>query len=250
MLIAILFLVLHWYLSLFSQTFFLHRYAAHKMFIMNKFWERYFSLFAYITQGSSYLSPRAYAIMHRMHHAFSDTPKDPHSPHNHSNVFTMMWKTKDIYIDYVRNKVMPDARFDMKPIWEKLEKLGETWFSRLAWGTAYTFVYIGLYIYADMPMWCFLFIPIHYLMGPIHGAIVNWSGHKYGYSNFDNNDKSKNSLIWDFLMLGELFQNNHHKLPNRVNFGARWFELDPTYPVIKMLMLLRIIRLNPNPVGH
>lgn len=250
MLIAILFLVVHWYLSLFSQTFFLHRYAAHKMFIMNKFWERYFSLFAYITQGSSYLSPRAYAIMHRMHHAFSDTPKDPHSPHNHSNVFTMMWKTKDVYIDYVRNKIMPEARFDMKPIWEKLEKLGETWVSRIAWGAVYTFVYIGLFMYADMPWWCFLFIPIHYLMGPIHGAIVNWSGHKYGYSNYDNNDKSKNSLVWDVLMLGELFQNNHHKLPNRVNFGTRWFELDPTYPVIKLLELLRIIRMNPNPVGH
>jgi stearoyl-CoA desaturase (delta-9 desaturase) len=250
MLIPIIFLIVHWYLSLFSQTFFLHRYAAHKMFLMNKFWERCFSLFTYITQGSSYLSPRAYAIMHRMHHAFSDTPKDPHSPHNSSNVFTMMWKTKDIYIAYVRNNMMPEARFDMQPIWERLEKLGETWFSRLAWGTAYTLVYIFLFMYADMPWWCFLFIPIHYLMGPIHGAIVNWSGHKYGYSNFDNNDKSKNSLPWDILMLGELFQNNHHKLPNRVNFGTRWFEFDPTYPVIKMLLLLRIIRMNPNPIGH
>jgi stearoyl-CoA desaturase (delta-9 desaturase) len=79
--IIFLFLILHWYLSLFGQTFFLHRYGAHKMFTMNKFWEKFFYLFAWITQGSSYLNPRAYAILHRMHHAYSDTEKDPHTPH-------------------------------------------------------------------------------------------------------------------------------------------------------------------------
>ncbi|MCS6833869.1 MAG: acyl-CoA desaturase, partial [Flammeovirgaceae bacterium] len=42
---VLIFLVTHWYLSLFSQTFFLHRYAAHALFKMNKFWERFFYLF-------------------------------------------------------------------------------------------------------------------------------------------------------------------------------------------------------------
>ena len=68
------------------------------------------------------------------------------------------------------------------------------------------------------------------MMGPIHGAIVNWCGHKYGYANFDNGDKSKNSTPFDFFMLGELFQNNHHKRPNNANFAAKWFEFDPVYP--------------------
>ena len=79
--IILLFLILHWYLSLFGQTFFLHRYSAHKMFTMNKFWEKFFYVFSWIAQGSSYLNARAYAILHRMHHAYSDTEKDPHTPH-------------------------------------------------------------------------------------------------------------------------------------------------------------------------
>ena len=54
-------------------------------------------------------------------------------------------------------------------------------------------------------------------------------------------------LIFDFLMMGELFQNNHHKLPNSMNFGAKWYEIDPTYPVIKVLTWLRIIRPNVKP---
>ncbi|HEV7349596.1 acyl-CoA desaturase [Telluribacter sp.] len=232
----------HWYLSLFCQTFFLHRYSAHKMFRMNKFWERFFYLLTYISQGSSYLSPRAYAILHRMHHAFSDTERDPHSPHHTKNVFTMMWETKDIYNAVLNRKRAIESQFERNyPEWNLIEKLGDSWASRAGWGILYITFYVLAYLYLDMHWAFFFLLPVHFLMGPIHGAIVNWSGHKYGYQNFDNNDKSKNSLIIDFLMMGELFQNNHHKRPNSLNFGSKWFEFDPTYPVIKMLDKMKII---------
>jgi stearoyl-CoA desaturase (Delta-9 desaturase) len=232
----------HWYLSLFCQTFFLHRYSAHKMFTMNKFWEKFFYLLTYLSQGSSYLSPRAYAILHRMHHAYSDNEKDPHSPHHTKNVFTMMWKTKDLYNAVLSRKVKPESRFERDyPVWEFLEKLGDSWLSRASWGVLYVLFYVLAFVYFDMHWAFFLLLPIHFLMGPVHGAIVNWSGHKYGYQNYDNNDQSKNSLLFDFLMMGELFQNNHHKLPMRVNFATKWFEFDPTYLVIKALSKLRII---------
>ncbi|GAB3181475.1 acyl-CoA desaturase [Telluribacter humicola] len=232
----------HWYLSLFCQTFFLHRYSAHKMFKMSKFWERFFYLLTYVSQGSSYLSPRAYAILHRMHHAFSDTEKDPHSPHHTKNVFTMMWETKDIYNAVLNRKRAIESQFERNyPEWNLIEKLGDSWASRIGWGVVYIAFYVLAYVYLDMHWAFFFLLPIHFLMGPIHGAIVNWSGHKYGYQNFDNNDKSKNSLIVDFLMMGELFQNNHHKRPNSLNFGSKWYEVDPTYPVIKMLDKLKII---------
>lgn len=245
----IIFFVLHWYLSLFSQTFFLHRYAAHKMFEMSKFWEKFFYMFTYITQGSSYLSPRAYAILHRMHHAYSDTEKDPHTPHHSSNVFSMMWKTKKIYNDILNNRTESELRFTQNiPQWNLIERLGDSWYSRLMWGTAYVLYYVW-FVPADM-WYLFLLLPIHFLMGPVHGAIVNWSGHMYGYQNFDNNDKSRNSLPMDFLMLGELFQNNHHKFPNKVNFGMKKFEFDPSYPVIKLLAILGIIRFKPVTVNQ
>ncbi len=45
--IIILFFVAHWYLSLFAQTFFHHRYAAHRAFTMSKGWEKFFFVYSY-----------------------------------------------------------------------------------------------------------------------------------------------------------------------------------------------------------
>ncbi len=209
---------------------------------MNKFWEKFFYLLTYISQGSSYLNPRAYAVLHRMHHAFSDTEHDPHSPHHTKNIFTMMWKTKDIYNSVLHYKQKVEDRFDRDfPEWKTIDKIGDFWGSRILWGIGYIAFYVVGYMYFDIHWAFFFLLPIHFLMGPIHGAIVNWSGHKYGYQNFDNRDESKNSLVLDFLMMGELFQNNHHKHPMSINFAKKWYEIDPTYPVIKLLSWAKII---------
>ncbi|SOE19901.1 stearoyl-CoA desaturase (delta-9 desaturase) [Spirosomataceae bacterium TFI 002] len=243
MVAALSFFIGHWYLSLFSQTFFLHRYSAHKMFTMNKFWEKFFYMLTYISQGSSYLNPRAYAVLHRMHHAYSDTEQDPHSPHHTKNIFSMMWKTKDIYNSVLKYKGKVEERFTKDlPEWKIIDRLGDTWGSRLFWGIGYIAFYIVGFVYFDMHWGFFFLLPVHFLMGPIHGAIVNWSGHKYGYQNFDNKDESKNSLLFDFLMMGELFQNNHHKHPMSSNFAKKWYEIDPTYPVIKFLTWTKVIK--------
>lgn len=41
---------IHWYVSVFMQSFFLHRYAAHAMFTTSKFWERVFHFFTWVAQ--------------------------------------------------------------------------------------------------------------------------------------------------------------------------------------------------------
>ena len=240
-----IFFIAHWQLSVFFQTFFLHRYGAHRMYSMSKGWERFFYLCTYITQGPSFLSPRGYAILHRMHHAFSDTPKDPHSPTNHKmgpvGLWTMMLATKKMYDDYAYNRVQPEARFDGGlPTWPALDRLGQSWGGRVAWGAAYALFYFKFATHA----WEYALLPVQWIMGPVHGAIVNWCGHKYGYKNFDNGDQSRNTLVFDFVTAGELFQNNHHKYGMSPNFAARWFELDPTYQVMRVFNAVGIIDMN------
>ncbi len=238
--VILLFIILHWYLSLFGQTFFLHRYAAHKMFTMNKFWEKFFYIFAWVAQGSSYLNARAYAILHRMHHAYSDTEKDPHTPHFFKDAYHMMLHTRQIYNNVLNNKIEIEDKFDRNfPEYPSIDKIADSWVSRLLFAAAY----IAFYIVFATHWWMFLFLPINFLIGPIQGAIVNWAGHKYGYRNFDSPDKSKNTLFIDFLLMGELFQNNHHQAGAKANFATKWFEFDPTYPIILFLHKIRVIKL-------
>ena len=240
--IILIFFLAHWFLSLFFQTFFLHRYVSHKMYSTSKFNERIFYLLTFFFQGSSFLNPRAYAIMHREHHAFSDTEKDPHSPHFFKDVFQMMMYTATSYKAYESRVKEPDAQFGGHyPEWRFIDRVGSSMITRIAFGVFYFCFYLAFATH----WWMFLLLPIHFLMGPIQGAIVNWCGHKYGYANFDNKDKSKNTTPFDFLLLGELFQNNHHKRPNNANFGARWFEVDPVYPIMKLMHWIHLIRLRP-----
>jgi len=236
----------HWVLSAFAQSSFHHRYASHRMFTMSKRMERVFHLFTYIAQGSSYLSPRAYAIMHREHHAFSDTERDPHAPGFFRNVFGMMWATAKKYSAHLKRRSNPEARFlGDYPEWPTLERIADAWTGRVAWGAGYTLLYLGL----ATAWWQFLLLPAHYIMGPIHGAIVNWCGHSYGYRNFGTRDKSRNFLPIDVVTLGELYQNNHHHAAGRINFAFRKFELDPTYLVLRGLAKLRVIQFTPGALG-
>ncbi len=84
-------------------------------------------------------------------------------------------------------------------------------------------------------IWWYALLPAHYIMGPIHGAIVNYAGHRYGYRNYASADVSRNTLPFDFVTLGELFQNNHHQFAMSPIFAARRFEVDPSYLVIRLL---------------
>ena len=239
----VIFLIAHWYLSLFFQTFFLHRYAAHGMFTMTKFWEKVFYVLSFITQGSSFLSPRTYGIMHRMHHVYADTENDPHSPKYDESMFKMMWKTKSIFNSIFKNKIEIDERFMHNlPDWFAFEKITNMSIVRGAWGL----VYIAIYVYFDPAWWVYLLLPVHFLMSPIHGAVINWFAHKYGYVSYPVGDTSKNLLPFDFLMMGEGYHNNHHKFGSRANFGIKWHEFDPTYPFILLFDKLGIIHLKRN----
>ncbi|MFK7899593.1 MAG: acyl-CoA desaturase [Cyclobacteriaceae bacterium] len=242
-------LIAHWYLSLFCQTFFLHRYAAHKMFTMNKFWEKVFYIFTFICQGSSFLSPYAYGLLHRMHHAYTDTEKDPHSPSYDKNLFAMMLRTKNVYNDILNHRVEIDERFKGDvPYWKSLENIGDNWMVRLMWVA----VYVGFYFYfidLSTEWWMLIFLPANFLMGPLHGAVINWFAHKYGYTNFKVKDTSKNLMPLDVFMFGEGYHNNHHKNGQSPNFGFKWYEIDPAWLIIWTLNKLSIIKITKQEVA-
>ncbi|GAA4820090.1 acyl-CoA desaturase [Algivirga pacifica] len=212
------------------------------MFTMSKTMEKVFFVLTFIFQGSNYLSAYKYGIMHRLHHAHADTEDDPHSPKYSENLFDMMWKTKVYYTAMADpEKAGVDAKYlkDV-PEWHAFDNFANHYLVRITWGVLYTLFYMqfvgdAYYLYA--------LLPVHYLMSPVHGAIINWFAHKYGYTNFKVSDTSVNLMPIDLFMMGEGYHNNHHKWGARANFGVRWHEIDPAYQIMKLMNFVGIIKM-------
>lgn len=210
---------------------------------MSKGWEKVFYICAFVTQGSSYMSPRGYGIMHRLHHAYTDTDKDPHSPSYSTNIFKMMWRTTRILTGIIKGTYPVEERFKKNVVdWPVFDRFANSDITRLCWMAIYTLVYVK---YATSP-WLYLLLPVQWAMGAFHGAVINWFAHKFGYHNYEMKNTSTNLFSVDVLMLGEAYHNNHHKHPSSINFGIKWHEVDPIYYAIKLFNKLGIIQVPKN----
>jgi stearoyl-CoA desaturase (delta-9 desaturase) len=175
-----------------------------------------------------------------MHHAYTDTEKDPHSPQFSRNVLHMMLRTRNVYSSIYKGNFEVEEQFTRNlPDWPAFDKWAHSTFSRACWAVAY----VALFVMLAPSLWCLLLLPVVLSMGAFHGAIINWFAHKYGYINFKLKNTSQNLFSVDIFMLGESYHNNHHKHPSSINFGRRWHELDPVYPFIRLLAWIRIIKL-------
>jgi stearoyl-CoA desaturase (delta-9 desaturase) len=256
-----------WYGGLLFQSGFLHRYAAHQQYKMSKSMEKTFYICTWFLQGSSYLSPVAYGIMHRLHHTYTDTEKDPHSPSHQSSFVRMMWRTRNIYNEIfyqktILGKKIEDKYFKNLPIWNWFDKFASSIFSRLLWIIIYSIIYYYIGIYTNIVGWEWIIVAIlsllSIIMAPIHGAIINWWGHIYGYHNHDVENTSTNISIgktskvqWyqipfvmmmNFLMMGENSHNNHHAKQYSANFAEKWWEYDIIYFILLIANKVNIIK--------
>jgi stearoyl-CoA desaturase (delta-9 desaturase) len=67
---------------------------------------------------------------------------------------------------------------------------------------------------------------------------VNSATHLWGYRSYATRDRSTNLWWVALLTLGEGWHNNHHAFPRSARHGLRWWELDLTYGLIRLLALV------------
>jgi stearoyl-CoA desaturase (delta-9 desaturase) len=71
---------------------------------------------------------------------------------------------------------------------------------------------------------------------------INSLCHMIGSRRYETGESSKNSFIMALLTLGEGWHNNHHYYQYCARQGFRWWEIDITYYILRVLGWLRIVR--------
>lgn len=233
-----IFFVVHWYLSFFLQSFFHHRYAAHNHVTMSKSTERFFFICCFLTHGSSFMSPFAYGVMHRLHHINTDTEEDPHSPHNEPNFFRLMLVTRNNYQKYYTADFIVNENLRKNlPQWKSFENFACSWITRSCW----ILVYLFIYLFFAKSLWMYLLLPVTITLCALQGNLINWWAHKFGYVNYKMKNTSKNILPVDIIFIGDAYHNNHHKYPGKVKNSQKWFETDFIYHIMNLMHYAKII---------
>jgi stearoyl-CoA desaturase (delta-9 desaturase) len=199
-----------------------HRQLTHDSYKTNTIFTKVFSVLGCFAGTGS---PLAWVAIHINHHLKSDKPDDPHSPlYKGIKIFTL---------DYV-NEVNNDTKWRMR-------KLVTNTFQQFL--HRYYFAIIALYsivLFTIGGFWLMVFL--HWTPALITGLmsnVVNYVGHKPnwlgGYRSHNLNDQSTNNWLWSIPSWGESWHNNHHRFPKNAYFGNKWWELDISGLVIKLI---------------
>ena len=73
----------------------------------------------------------------------------------------------------------------------------------------------------------------------IMSNVVNYVGHKPtwlgGSRRYNLRDQSSNNWLWAIPSWGESWHNNHHRYPKKFSLGEKWWEIDISAYVIRLI---------------
>ncbi len=228
----------------FGTTIGFHRYFTHRGFDARAPVKALLAILGCMTMQGPVTQ---WVTDHRKHHALSDKPGDPHSPHGHGDgawgalrgfvhahvgwMFTNLGMEqgkeygRDLYEDRLVRVI--DRLY---LLWVVLTlgipfaigyAVGGTWGAAaeaLVWGGL---IRIAAYQHATFS--------------------VNSICHMFGRQDFRSRDEARNNWLVALLVFGEGWHNNHHAFPVSARHGlARW-QLDVSWWVIRGLEKLRLV---------
>ena len=194
-----------------------HRYYSHKSFELNPILKWLFTIIALLSGRGSILG---WVYLHRLHHAYSDQERDPHSPHNLGYKmfgFGHMKKQEgDMKIFLVKELMTPEQLFIHK------------WYMLLLIPVLIIFALIDLQLF----YWAWL-VPA--MLIQFSTSNFNYFGHTHGYRNYETKDQSRNNVLLWPIILGEAWHNNHHADAKNLSTRHKFWEIDPLEWLIKLI---------------
>jgi stearoyl-CoA desaturase (delta-9 desaturase) len=199
-----------------------HRYLTHRSFDTSPTLIKIFSVLGCLAGTGS---PLAWVAIHINHHLKSDKVEDPHSPlHKGIKIFTLN------YVD----SVDPNTKWRMRTIvTDKFQQLLHRYYFLII-----AFYSILLYAIGGFYLMIFLYwAPA--LMTALMSNIVNYVGHKPnwvgGFRRYQLSDQSTNNWLWAIPSWGESWHNNHHRFPKNFSLGEKWWEIDISATIIRLI---------------
>jgi stearoyl-CoA desaturase (delta-9 desaturase) len=196
------FFVVGWLMTLIGITCGLHKYSSHRSFEAKNTLVKILliSTATVMSLGSTI----AWSSTHRKHHQTSDQLDDPHSPNLQGGG---VWRSIRLWFYYfptyhVNPRIVKDLSVD------SMHKFFHKHYFKIALG------YVGILALIDIRLACYLyFVPVIY--GFTATSYITVLAHntwlaKFGYRNFNTNDKTFNSRLAAIFAVGDGNHNNHH----------------------------------------
>jgi stearoyl-CoA desaturase (delta-9 desaturase) len=215
-----------YYVRMFGVTAGYHRYFSHRSFRTSRAMQ---FVFAVLAQSSAQKGVLWWAAHHRVHHKLSDKPGDVHSVLLDGFWWSHVgWIMSDKYEKTDTDKVRDLEKFP-ELVWLNEHHLvpptvlGLSLFALGGWHA----VVWGLLV-STMLLW--------------HGTFtINSLTHVFGKRRYVTTDNSRNSFVLALVTMGEGWHNNHHYYQRSVRQGFYWWEIDPTFYILKAMEALGLV---------
>lgn len=211
-------IVAFYFYSIIGISITLHRYYTHKSFEFSSKIVRWF--FTGLSVMSLRGSPIGWTYVHRLHHTFADTEKDPHSPYN---LGLKLFFLKDVEAHSSKMN-----KFIVKDMINQEQLFINKYYFLL--------VIIGIVLLALISpsalyfLWVLPVTVVH-----VSQAAFNYFAHTHGYRSNESKDKSTNNIfLWPFIM-GDAWHNNHHSNAASISTKEKYWEIDPAAFLIKVV---------------
>lgn len=221
-------------ITMLSVTVYLHRDQAHRALDLHPALRHFFRFWIWCTSG---MLTREWVAIHRKHHAFCETPDDPHSP--------VIYGIKKVLLEGAE---LYRAEKDNLATLEKFGRgtpddwLEKNVYLRIPYGGILLLVLVDLLLFGIPGI---IIIAVQMVSMPVFAAgVINGLGHYSGYRNFECDDASTNIVPWGILIGGEELHNNHHAFPTSAKFSVRRWEFDIGWLYIRVLQAIGLARVN------
>ncbi|KAJ0785246.1 putative fatty acid desaturase domain, acyl-CoA desaturase [Helianthus annuus] len=210
------------FFGIFGITLSYHRNLAHHSLKLPK-WLEY--TFAYFGVLALQRDPIYWVSMHRYHHQYVDSEKDPHSP-----IFGFWFSHMGWLFDsgYILEKYQER---------KNVEDLKNQAFYRFIHRTylLHPFALISLiYIFGGFTYLVWV-MGVATTWGYHVTFLVNSACHIWGNQAWNTSDLSKNNWWVALITFGEGWHNNHHAFEYSARHGLEWWQIDFCWYMIKFL---------------